>query len=253
MSLTNLSTKRQRVAELTRMETRADVLPPSLSLPASHGWCHLHLREQGSPMKNRKREICTSGSVRDEDGQPPHLLGRRHFLHLLAGAAALLAATRIARTQAYPTRPVRIIVGFTAGSATDITARLFAQKLNEAWKTPVTVENIPGAGGSVGAERVAKSAPDGSTLYWGANGAMTINPSLQPSPAFDPARDLAPIARVLVMPSILAVNNEVPAKSVAELFVLAKAQPGKQPSTFRERKLRDTNRGGRRGPRKRSK
>jgi tripartite-type tricarboxylate transporter receptor subunit TctC len=122
---------------------------------------------------------------------------------------------------------VRIIVGFTAGSATDITARLFAQKLNEAWNVPVTVENIPGASGSVGAERVAKSAPDGSTFYWGANGAMTINPSLQPSPTFDPARDLAPIARVLVMPSILAVNNEVPAKTVAELFTLAKAQPGK--------------------------
>jgi tripartite-type tricarboxylate transporter receptor subunit TctC len=152
-------------------------------------------------------------------------LSRRRFLHLGAGAAALPAVSRIAFAQAYPTRPVRIIVGFTAGSATDITARLFAQKLNEAWKTPVTVENIPGAGGSVGAERAAKSAPDGSTLYWGANGAMTINPSLLPSSAFDPARDLAPIARVLVMSSILAVNNEVPAKSVAELFVLAKAQP----------------------------
>src|SRR5262245_27818969 len=154
-------------------------------------------------------------------------LPRRKFLHLAVGAAALPSMSRMARAQDRPSRPVRIIVGFTAGSATDITARLFAQKLNEAWKTPVTVENIPGAGGSVGAERVAKSAPDGSTLYWGANGAMTINPSLQPSPAFDPARDLAPIARVLVMPSILAVNNEVPAKSVAELFVLAKAQPGK--------------------------
>ena len=133
----------------------------------------------------------------------------------------------MAQAQAYPPRPVRIIVGFTAGSATDITARLFAQKLNEAWKVPVTVENFPGAGGSVGAERVAKSAPDGSTLYWGANGAMTINPSLQPSPVFDPARDLAPIARVLVMPSILAVNTEVPAKSVADLFALARTQPGK--------------------------
>jgi len=135
--------------------------------------------------------------------------------------------SNIARAQTYPWRPVRIIVGFTAGSATDITARLFAQKLNEAWNVPVTVENIPGAGGSVGAERVAKSAPDGSTFYWGANGAMTINPSLQPSPTFDPVRDLAPIARVLVMPSILAVNSEVPAKTVAELFALAKAQPGK--------------------------
>src|SRR5262249_53400018 len=105
-------------------------------------------------MKNRKREICTSGSVRDEDGQPPHLLGRRKFLHLAAGAAALPSVSRIARAQDHRSRPVRIIVGFTAGSATDITARLFAQKLNEAWKPPVTVENIPGAGGSVGAERV---------------------------------------------------------------------------------------------------
>jgi tripartite-type tricarboxylate transporter receptor subunit TctC len=91
---------------------------------------------------------------------------------------------------------------------------------------PVTVENIPGAGGSVGGERVAKAAPDGTTFYWGANGAMTINPSLSPSPTFDPARDLAPIARVLVMASIVAINNDMPAKSVAELFALAKAKPG---------------------------
>ena len=76
---------------------------------------------------------------------------RRTFLHLAACAAALPAASQIARAQDYPARSVRIIVGFTAGSATDITARLFAQKLNEAWKVPVTVENIPRAGGSVGA------------------------------------------------------------------------------------------------------
>ena len=94
-------------------------------------------------------------------------LPRRQFLHLTAGAAALPAVSPIALAQAYPSRPVRIIVGFTAGSATDIAARLFAQKFNEAWKVPVTVENIPGAGGSVGAERVAKSVPDGSTFYLG--------------------------------------------------------------------------------------
>jgi tripartite-type tricarboxylate transporter receptor subunit TctC len=144
---------------------------------------------------------------------------------LVALAAALTVAPALAQT-GYPDRPIRIIVGFTPGSATDITARMFAQKLNAAWNVPVTVENIPGAGGSVGGERVAKAAPDGTTFYWGANGAMTINPSLSPSPTFDPARDLAPIARVLVMSSIVAVNNDVPAKSVAELFALAKAKPG---------------------------
>ena len=141
---------------------------------------------------------------------------------LVASTALLMAAPTVAQT-GYPDRPVRIIVGFTAGSATDITARMFAQKLNAAWNVPVTVENIPGAGGSVGGDRVAKAAPDGTTLYWGANGAMTINPSLLPNPTFDTVRDLAPIARVLVMPSLLVVK---PAKSVAELFALAKARPG---------------------------
>ena len=144
---------------------------------------------------------------------------------LVAFTALLMAGPTVAQI-GYPDRPVRIIVGFTAGSATDITARMFAQKLNAAWNVPVTVENIPGAGGSVGGDRVAKAAPDGTTLYWGANGAMTINPSLLPNPTFDTVRDLAPIARVLVMPSLLVVNNDVPAKSVAELFALAKARPG---------------------------
>ena len=139
---------------------------------------------------------------------------------------ALLMATPTVAQTAYPDRPIRIIVGFTAGSATDITARMLAQKLNVAWNVPVTVENIPGAGGSVGGDRVAKAASDGTTLYWGANGALTINPSLLPNPTFDTVRDLAPIARVLVMPSLLVVNNDVPAKSVAELFALAKARPG---------------------------
>src|SRR5262245_49538109 len=145
----------------------------------------------------------------------------------LAVIAALLAAQPAAAQARYPDKPVRFIVGFTPGSATDITARLFAQKFAEAWGVPVTVENIPGAGGSVGGDRVAKSAPDGTTFYWGANGALTINPTLQSNPTYDVQRDLAPVARLLVMASILAVNNDVPAKSVAELFALAKDKPGK--------------------------
>jgi len=138
-----------------------------------------------------------------------------------------LFAAGEASAQNYPNRAIRILVGFTPGSATDISARMFAQKLSEEWGVAVTVENMPGAGGSVGGERVARSAPDGYTLYWGANGALTINPSLQTNPTFEPLRDLSPVARLLVMPSILAVNNDVPAKSVAELIALAKASPGK--------------------------
>jgi tripartite-type tricarboxylate transporter receptor subunit TctC len=141
-------------------------------------------------------------------------------------ALALFAAGH-AHAQTYPDRTIRILVGFTPGSATDISGRMFAQKLGEAWNVPVTVENIPGASGSVAAERAAKSPPDGYTLYWGANGAMTINPSLLPNPSFDPQRDLVPIARLLVSPTILAVNNDVPVKNVAELIALARAQPGK--------------------------
>jgi tripartite-type tricarboxylate transporter receptor subunit TctC len=148
----------------------------------------------------------------------------------MAAHAALLIAVSavpaVAQGQ-YPDKPVRFIVGFTAGSATDITARMFAQKFQDAWNVPVTVENVPGAGGSVGGDRVAKAAPDGTTFYWGANGALTIAPTLSSSQTYDVVRDLAPVARLLVMPSILAVNNDLPARSFAEFVALAKAQPGK--------------------------
>src|ERR1041384_6797885 len=114
----------------------------------------------------------------------------------LAALAALLSATSATAQGQYPDKPVRFIGGFTAGSATDITARLFAQKFAEAWNVPVTVENVPGAGGSVGGDRVAKAVPDGTTFYWGANGALTINPTLLTTQTFDVVRDLAPVARL---------------------------------------------------------
>lgn len=145
----------------------------------------------------------------------------------LAALVVMLSVASASAQGAYPDKPVRFIVGFTAGSATDITARIFAQKFSEAWGVPVTVENVPGAGGSVGGDRVAKSAPDGTTFYWGANGALTINPTLLPNQTYDVTTDLMPVARLLIMPSILAVNNDVPAKNLAELIALAKAQPGK--------------------------
>src|SRR5215467_12003414 len=141
-------------------------------------------------------------------------------------AAWLLVAPAVAQT-GYPDRNVHLIVGFTPGSATDITARLFAAKFSDAWNVPVTVENVPGGAGSLGGDRVAKARPDGLTLYWGANGALTINPTLQRNPTYDVVRDLVPVARVLVTSSLIVVNNEVPAKSLAELIALAKAEPGR--------------------------
>src|SRR6266446_6083552 len=115
-------------------------------------------------MKNRKREICTSGSVRDEDGQPPHLLGRRQFLRWAAGAVAVPAMSRIARAQTYPSRPVRIIVPFPAGQATDTIARLVGQSLSERLGQPFVIENRTGAGGNIGTESVVRATPDGYTL-----------------------------------------------------------------------------------------
>jgi tripartite-type tricarboxylate transporter receptor subunit TctC len=148
-------------------------------------------------------------------------------IRALCAAATLLGMVASAGAQTnYPDKPVRLIVGFTAGSATDITGRIFAQKFSEAWGVPVTVENITGSSGSIGADRLAKSPPDGYTLMWSGNAAITITPNLQGTP-YDPARDLAPISLALMMPSVLAVNNDVPAKNFKELIALAKAQPGK--------------------------
>jgi tripartite-type tricarboxylate transporter receptor subunit TctC len=138
-----------------------------------------------------------------------------------------LSAAPVIAQSVYPNRPVRIIVTFAPGSATDVTGRVIGQKLSEAWGVPVTIENIPGSGGVVGADRTAKAPPDGYTLGWIANGALTIAPALQAKLPYDSERDFAPISQVLVMPSIVAVNNDVPVRSFHELVALAKAQPGK--------------------------
>jgi tripartite-type tricarboxylate transporter receptor subunit TctC len=104
---------------------------------------------------------------------------------------------------------------------------MFADRLSEMWSIPVVVENVPGGGGGVGASRVARATPDGYTLMWGANGALTINPSLYTNLSYDPARDFAPISLTLQMASIVAVNNDFPAKAIQDLIALARAQPGK--------------------------
>ena len=137
----------------------------------------LHYRERGSPMKNRKREICTSGSVRDEDGQHPHLLGRRSFLHLAVGAAALPVVSRMAWAQAYPTRPVHMIVGLATGGPTDVMARIVGQSLSERLGKQFPVENRTGAGGSLATLAVINAPPDGYMLLFGGP-TVTIGASL---------------------------------------------------------------------------
>ncbi len=149
---------------------------------------------------------------------------------LIRAAAASLLAFGIAQSATaqtnWPEKPVKLVVGFTAGSATDVTARMFAQKFSEAWGQPVVVENVTGNSGAIGVDRVAKAAPDGYTLMWSGNAAITILPSLQALP-FDPLKDLTTISTSLVMPSVFVVNNDLPVKSIAELIAHAKANPGK--------------------------
>ena len=144
---------------------------------------------------------------------------------LMAFALALVVQPLAAQTN-WPDKPVRLVVGFTAGSATDVTARMFAQKFSEAWGQPVVVDNVAGNSGAIGTDKVAKAPPDGYTLMWAGNAAITVLPNLQTLP-FDPLKDLAPISTALSMPSIFLVNNDLPVKSIAELIAYAKANPGK--------------------------
>src|SRR5262247_2499615 len=177
-------------------------------------------------MKNRKREICTSGSVRDEDGQPPHLLGRRNFLHLAAGAAALPLVSRMARAQAYPSRPVRIVVPFTPGGASDITARLMGQWLSERLGQQFVIDNRPGGGTNTGTEAVVRAPADGYTLLM-VGGYNAINATLYDKLNHNFIRDIAPVAGIIVVPNVMVVNPSVPAATVPEFIAYAKSKPGK--------------------------
>ena len=153
-------------------------------------------------------------------------LPRRKFLHLAAGAAALPAVSRIARAQAYPSRPVRLIVGFPAGGPADIVARLFGQWLSERLGQAFVVENRPGAGSNIAVESVVRAAPDGYTLLH-VTSTNVFNATLFEKLNFDLIRDIAPVASFLRNPGVMVVNPSFPAKSVPEFIAYAKANPGK--------------------------
>jgi tripartite-type tricarboxylate transporter receptor subunit TctC len=154
------------------------------------------------------------------------MLPRRRFLRLGLGAAMVPALRGVAQAQAYPARPVRILVGFAPAGAVDITARLVAQSLSEQLGQPFTVENRPGAGTNIATEAAVRAAPDGYTLVM-ISPPAAINATLYEKLNFSVIRDLAPIASAIKMPFVLAVNPAVPAKTVPELIALAKANPGK--------------------------
>ena len=141
-------------------------------------------------------------------------------------AAALAVFVTAAHAQSYPAKPVRLIVPYAAGGPLDDAARIVGQRLTEIWGQAVVVDNRGGAGGSIGADVVAKSAPDGYTLLLGNAGPMTINPSLQKALPYDPQRDLAPITLVSASPMVLVVHPSLPVKSVPDLVRFAKTRPG---------------------------
>ena len=153
-------------------------------------------------------------------------LPRRKFLHLTASAVALPALLRAARADTYPSHPVRILVGFAAGSTTDILGRLIGQWLSQRLGQQFVIENRPGAGGNIAAEEMIKSTPDGYTLYM-VPPAVAANGALYPHLNFDFIRDATAVAGVVRVPNVAEVNPSLPVKTIPELIAYAKANPGK--------------------------
>ena len=161
----------------------------------------------------------------------PNSISSRVICQFTVRAASSFALFAIlvlptAQAQIYPAKPIRFVVPFPAGGPLDISARAIGQKLTEVWKQPVIIDNRPGAGGSIGADNVAKSAPDGYSILMGAVSTHAINPNLYAKMAYDAIRDFAPITLVTTVPNVLVVHPSVPAKNVRELIALAKLRPG---------------------------
>lgn len=149
------------------------------------------------------------------------------FQKLIIAMTLTVAWSVAGMAQEYPAKPVRIVVGYAAGGTTDIIARVIAMHLTKTMGQPVIVDNRPGAGGNVGTDQVAKSAPDGYTLVLGTAGTMTVNPWIYKNMPFDTVKDFQPVSLIATLPNLMVVNPKVPAKTVQEFVAWAKKQPGK--------------------------
>src|SRR5262245_37489889 len=178
-----------------------------------------------APSFTRRERCCSRVGVARKRGlmNPPH---RRQFLHLAAGAAALPVMSRVARAQAYPTRPVRLIVGYAAGGNNDIIARLVGQALSERLGQQFFIENRPGAGTNIATEAAVNAPADGYTLLL-VGPANAINATLYEKLNFNFIRDIAPVGGVVRVPLVMAINPSLPAKTVPDFITYAKANFGK--------------------------
>lgn len=158
---------------------------------------------------------------RDQRGNAMKLR-RRQFLHLVAAGAAVPAVSRLASAQEYPSRPVRVLVGYPPGGAADIIARLYGQGLSARLGQPVVIENRPGSGGNLASDAVAKSPPDGYTLLHGTDNVFMSNPHVYARMPFDPLKDLVPVASLVSNQIVLAVHPAVPAENLREFVELAR-------------------------------
>jgi tripartite-type tricarboxylate transporter receptor subunit TctC len=170
--------------------------------------------------------LLTQGKASQMKRSPGGVAGRAsQILRRSAVAAVLLAAPGLAAAQAYPSRPLRIIIPFPPGGATDISGRYIAQKLGEAFGQQALPDNRPGANGTIGLELAAKAPPDGHTLVIGQTGNLAISPGLT-KVNYDPTRDFAPISLVIASPHALAVHPSLPARSLKDVISLARSKPG---------------------------
>jgi tripartite-type tricarboxylate transporter receptor subunit TctC len=187
-------------------------------------------RKETPPIASKKsptyRRPLNAATLCDSRRMNAANLPRRQFLHLAAGTAALPGVSRVARAQTYPTKPVRLVVGFAAGGSADIIARLIGQSLSERLTQQFVIENRPGAGTNIATEAVVRAVPDGYTLLL-INAANAINATLYDKLNFNFVRDIAPVAGITREPLFMVTNPSVPANTVPELIAFARANPGK--------------------------